>query len=244
MNRMLVCLLLTTLLLNASAREAVVLVEAHPDDLAGHGGTAILLSEKFDVKVVDFTRGENGMGEDHFRDGSCAKIRVEEEKKACAFLKTEPIFLDQVNYKGRMAYANEKVTREMTEMFKKWNPRAVILHWPIDTHPDHIQSAAAALHAIYLAGISPEIYFQEQTTQSRGFQPAYHVDISRVKEKKDALIRCYVCQEGEAIRGRKETDSVFRARRIGASHVESFAVWEGSVKQGKSVFFELDAKVW
>jgi len=229
---------------SALARDTVVLVEAHPDDLAGHSGTALLLAEKFDVKVVDFTRGENGLGEAAYLDGSCARIRVEEEKKACAFLGVEPVFMGQVNYKGLKAFANEAATEELKAMFLKWKPRAVILHWPLDDHPDHVQSTAAALHALYLAKLNPEVYFQEQTTQSRNFRPKYHVDISRVKEKKDALIRCYVCQEGEKIRERKEHDSVFRGRRVGLGLAESFDALDGSVRNGKSVLFELDAKVW
>ena len=232
------------------ARECVVLVEAHPDDLGGHAGTALLLSEKFDVKVVDFTRGEYGLGEEPYKDGSCARTRVKEEENACAMLGTVPVFLGPVDYKGEKAFADEGVTRKLAELFKEWKPRAVILHWPLDTHPDHVQSYAAAMHALFLAKISPEVYFQEQTTQSRNFQPRYHVDITRVKAKKDALIRCYACQEGEAMAGRKERDSVFRAQRIGqwqmtsAEYVESFACWDGSVKNGKSVLNELNTPVF
>ena len=228
----------------ASARDVVVLVEAHPDDLAGHSGTALLLAEKFDVKVVDFTRGENGLGEAAYRDGSCARTRTEEEKKACAILGVEPTFMGQVNYKGEKAFANESATEELKTLFLKWKPRAVILHWPLDTHPDHVQSTAAALHALYLAKLSPEVYFQEQTSQSRNFRPKYHVDVSRVQDKKDALIRCYACQEGEKIRERKEHDSVFRGRRAGMRLVESFDALDGSVEKGRSVLFELDAKAW
>ena len=52
-----------TLPLAADAgRERVVFVCAHPDDLAGCSGTALLLAEKFDVRVIDFTKGEGGLG--------------------------------------------------------------------------------------------------------------------------------------------------------------------------------------
>ena len=245
-----VAAMLGVMALSALARDTVVLVAAHPDDLAGSAGTMLLLSEKFDVKVVDFTRGEYGLGEGPYRDGSCAKTRVEEEKKACAMLGTVPVFLDAVDYKGELAYADEKTTKKLSGLFKEWNPRAVILHWPLDTHPDHVQSYAVAIHALFLAHLSPEIYFQEQTTQSRNFQPQYHVDVTRVKDKKAALIRCYACQGGEAMAGRKERDSVFRAQRIGqwrmtsAENVEAFASWAGSVKNGKSIFYELNTPVY
>lgn len=236
-------LVFSVLLLSASAlaqaRECVIFVCAHPDDLAGCAGTAFLLAEKFDVRVIDFTRGEGGLGEAGYRDGSTARTRMAEERAACAMLGTEPYFLDEVDFAG-MAHAGPKVTQRLKELFLELKPRAVILHWPLDTHPDHVQSTAAALHAIYLAKIKPEIYFQEQTTQSRSFQPAFHVDITRVKSRKDALIRCYVCQKGEAIRERKEQDSIFRGRRIGRPHAEAFGVWEGSVKGNRSVLLEIN----
>ena len=220
-------------------RERVVFVCAHPDDLAGCSGTALLLSEKFDVRVVDFTKGEGGLGEAGFRDGSTAKMRMEEERAACAMLGSEPYFLYETNFHGA-AYAGREVTQQLVDLFKELNPRAVILHWPLDTHPDHVQSTAAALHALYLAKLKPEIYFQEQTTQSRTFQPAYYVDITRVKEKKDKLIMCYKCQWPDAMAKRKEQDSIFRGRRIGVHHAECFGVYEGSVKTNRSIFNEID----
>ena len=224
---------------SGGTRDRVVFVCAHPDDLAGCSGTAFLLAEKFDVRVVDFTRGENGLGEAGYRDGSTARLRMAEERAACAMLGTVPYFLCETNHSGD-AYAGPEVTRQLTELFRELKPRAVILHWPLDTHPDHVQSTAAALHALYLAKLRPEIYFQEQTSQSRTFQPAFHVDITRVKAKKDALIRCYACQDGEGIRARKEQDSIFRGRRIGCAHAEAFGVYEGSVRANRSIFNEID----
>ena len=221
-------------------RECVAFVCAHPDDLAGCSGTAFLLAEKFDVRVIDFTRGEGGLGAAGYRDGSAARLRMAEERAACAMLGTEPYFLCETNYCGEMAYAGRRVTKQLTDIFKEIKPRAVILHWPLDTHPDHVQSTAAALHAIYLANIKPEIYFQEQTTQSRSFQPAYYVDITRVKDRKDKLIMCYKCQKPEPMRKRKEEDAIFRGRRIGVKYAEAFGVYEGSVKANHSIFNEIN----
>ena len=235
--------LFASALLSAAAafgaeRERVVFVCAHPDDLAGCSGTALLLAERFDVRVIDFTRGEGGLGEAGYLDGSTAKMRMEEERSACAMLGTEPYFLSETNFHGA-AYAGRKVTQEMVDIFKELKPRAVILHWPLDTHPDHVQSTAAALHALYLAKMNPEIYFHEQTTQSRTFQPAYYVNITRVKERKDKLIMCYKCQWPEAMRKRKEDDAIFRGRRIGVRYAEAFGVYEGSVKANASIFNEI-----
>ena len=225
-----------------AGREKVVFVCGHPDDLAGVAGTALLLAERFDVKIVDFTKGEGGCGEAGYRDGSTARKRVAEERKACAMLGTEPVFLDEVNFKGREAFAGRKTTEDLRRLFAEWKPRAVILHWPMDTHPDHIQSYAASVHALHLAGLYPEIYLQEQTSQSRLFVPNCHVDITRVKEKKDKLILCYECQGAEDIRRHKEDDAIFRARRVGIKgYVESFAAVDGTVPPNHSVLREIGA---
>ena len=224
----------------AAGRDCVAFVCAHPDDLAGCSGTAFLLAEKFDIRVIDFTRGEGGLGKAGFLDGSTAKIRMAEERAACAMLGTEPYFLGETNYCGKMAYAGRRVTEELAGIFGEIKPRAVILHWPLDMHPDHVQSTAAALHALHLAGLKPEIYFQEQTSQSRSFQPVYYVDITRVKERKDELIMCYKCQNAPGIRQRKEEDSIFRGRRIDVRYAEAFGVFEGTVKAGRSIFNEID----
>lgn len=241
MTRCIFCLFAAGMIAAAfgDGRERVIIVGAHPDDLGGCAGTAFLLAEKFDVRVVDFTRGENGLGEAGYRDGSTAKRRVAEEYAACAMLGTEPRFLCETNYRG-YAFAGREVTKQLTDIFTELKPRAVILHWPLDTNPDHGQSAAAALHAIYFTGLKPEIYFMEQTHQSRSFQPAYYVDITRVKERKDQLIMCYKCQDPDGIRKRKEDDAIFRGRRIGVKYAEAFGVYEGSVKANHSIFNEID----
>lgn len=228
-----------------SPRETVAIVVAHPDDLAGPSGTMLLLAEKYDVKVIDFTRGENGLGEEGYRDGSTARLRVQEEKNACRFLNTEPVFTSAVNYKGLGAWADESTTREMARLFEEWKPRAVFLHWPLDHNVDHVTSTAAALHALYLLkqtphpqGRSPEIYFHEQESQSRSFHPTHYVDVGSVREKKEALISCYACQDASDILRRKTENDVCRGRRVGVQYAEAFAVYEGSVR-GRGVLDDL-----
>ena len=80
-------------------------------------------------------------------------------------------------------------------------PRAIIVHSLVETHYDHMMSAAAAIKATQLAGIRPEIYFQEQDIQSRGFQPVYWVDVSALTERRRELISLWACQGGPAIAG-------------------------------------------
>ena len=101
--------LFVSMLTFAAEREKVVFVVAHPDDLAQPSGTALLLSQKYDVKVVDYTRGENGIDEKGYRDGSTGRLRVAEERAACKFLNTEPIFLSCVNYRGHVCETKKRL---------------------------------------------------------------------------------------------------------------------------------------
>ena len=231
-------------------KERVVFVCAHPDDLAGPSGTAILLARKFDVHVIDYTHGEGGCGKEGFLDGSTRRKRTHEEEEACAVAGVTLHWLDEPN--GHVEWgvpyctAGRATCDRLAALFRELNPRAVILHWPVDTHPDHAMSTAAAFCALRNIGrgswtkATPEIYFQEQTTQSKTFVPAYYVNITPVIERKKELILKYECQGGAAMEKRKREDAVFRGRRCGHQFAEAFAVMEGTVRNGRSIFNELD----
>ena len=219
-----------------AAREAVVFVEAHPDDLAGHLGTALKLSEKFDVHVIDFTHGELGCGWEKYTNGWTKATRTAEESEVCRRAGFTLHWCDQID---GFSYANKEACAQLAQHLKDINPRAVFCHWPIDTHADHVMSAAATLKAIDLAGIRPERYFHEQDIQSRGFQTAYHIDITPYVEKKAELVKFYACQGGPKIAARKAESNRVYARNVGVGemqNVEVIGVYHGTVRPGRSVF--------
>lgn len=218
------------------ARDAVLFVCAHPDDLGGCSGTAMRLAERFDVHVLDYTHGERGLGEEGYRDGSVRKLRTQEETEACAIAGVTLHWFDEIDGE---AGASIDAAHRLAKVFKALNPRALVLHWPIDTHTDHVMSAAAALKAVELAGMSPEVYFQEQPHQTRSFRPTRYVDISSVKARKDRLIMCYRCQWPEAMRVRKTEDARFRGREAGFEFAEAFGEMRGTVPSGKGIFDEI-----
>ena len=227
-------------------KERVVFVCAHPDDLGGPSGTAILLARKFDVHVIDYTHGEGGCGKEGFLDGSTRRKRTREEEAACAVAGVTLHWLDEPNGHAEWGVpyctAGRATCDRLAALFKELNPRAVILHWPIDTHPDHVMSTAAAFCALENIGRgswtknTPEIYFQEQTVQSKTFMPAYYVNITSVLEQKKELILKYECQGAAAMEQRKREDAVFRGRRCGFPYAEAFAVMENTVRSGHSIF--------
>lgn len=221
-------------------RDAVIYVSCHPDDLAGSLGTVMRLTERYDVHVIEFTHGERGLGEAGYRDGSTRKLRTAEDEAVCRALGVPLHWCEAVDGE---AYADRTECERIAAIYRKIKPRAIIVHSLIETHFDHMMCAAAAIKATQLAGIRPEIYFQEQDIQSRAFQPAYWVDVTRQTARKRELISLWACQAGPAIAERKiKTSEVnaLRMRNLGAENVEVFGVFPGTVPVGKGIFDEMD----
>ena len=219
-------------------RDAVVYVSCHPDDLAGSVGTVMRLAERYDVHVIEFTPGERGLGEEKFRDGSTRKLRTAEDEAVCRAIGVPLHWCEAIDGE---AYADRAECERIAELYRQIRPRAIITHSLIETHFDHMMSAAAAIKATQLAGIAPEIYFQEQEIQSRSFQPVYWVDVSSLTERKREIISLWACQSGPAIAERKIRTSTVNALRIGRfSHAEVFGVFPGTVPAGKGIFDEME----
>lgn len=224
---------------DAPRKDRVVIVSAHPDDLGGQMGLALLLGEKCELHVVDYTHGERGCGEEKFRSGWTKKTRTAEEESVCAALGAKLWWLDEIDGE---AMAGRETCERLADIFKRLQPRALILHWPVDSHNDHVMSAAAALRAKQLAGISPEIYFHEQGQQSRGFVPVYFVPVTSVADRKAELIRKYACQHGDRMAERKAAlDTVRAGQCFGYSDekTEAYSVMQGTVKAGKALLDEV-----
>ena len=217
-------------------RDAVVYVAAHPDDLAGSIGTVMRLAEIYDVHVVDYTHGERGLGEARYLDGSCKKMRTAEEERICKEIGASLHWCNEID---GAAFAGREACESLATIFRAIKPRAIIVHWPLDTHKDHLMSSAAAIKAAQLAKITPEIYFQEQDIQSRGFPVSYFVDVTKYTERRRELISIYKSQNGPAIAERKISTSKANGLRIWGSrgrYAEVFGVFPGTVPPGKGIF--------
>ena len=220
-------------------KDRVVTVPAHPDDLAGQMGLALLLAKKCDLHVIDFTHGERGCGEEKFRNGWTKATRTKEEEKVCAGIGATLHWMDEIDGE---AMAGRETCEKLAQLFREIRPRAVILHWPIDIHNDHVMSAAASMRALQMAGLSPEIYFQEQGHQTRGFVPCYYVPVDSVAAKKAELTRLYVAQNGDAIAENKLHLSEHRGNQCFGYHnvlTEAYSVMQGTVRAGEALLEEL-----
>ena len=175
-----------------SVRPRVFFVGAHPDDSEGFAATAFLLRDKYEIHVIDLTRGELGLGWEGLKDGSTAKRRMAEEAAACAYLGATPHFLDEIDGD---ACAGAASVEKLAKLLKELKPVAVFTHWPVDTHSDHVQTAAVVRHATGKAGWRGECYFFEVLrSQTRNFRPLYSVDVSATIANKAEMLRKYVCQ--------------------------------------------------
>lgn len=231
-----------------SDKPAVVFVSAHPDDTEGFAGTAFLLSKDYDVHVIDVTRGERGLGEAGYLDGTTAKIRMAEERRAMEYLGGTVHFLNEIDGE---ANAGRSTAEAMFSILEKLRPVALFTHWPVDTHPDHVQASAAAVwargafrkHKIR----APEFYYYEVLpVQTQLFPPLYYVDITSVIDNKLELLRKYECQNpGDELAKMKERDAARRGaeRRPAVKYAECFTTINGKPCK-KGIFSKLPQAVY
>ena len=230
------------LLGSVSARDRVVIVPAHPDDLIAALGFCHLARDVFEVHVVDLTHGERGCGAEKFKNGWTKAKRTAEEEAVCASVGAKLHWLDEIDGE---AYACKETCEKLAALLKELQPRAVIAHWPVDVHTDHVMAGAAAQRAIFLAGIRPEIYFMEQTYQSKRFVPDVFVDITPVYEKVWASLRLYECQyrDGGMERRRKESADFYglHSGNYYGAKCEGFMSFVPPLNGAKTIFAELPA---
>ena len=185
--------------MGGTAKPAIVFVGAHPDDSEGFAGTAFLLAGKYDLHVVDLTRGERGLGSVGLLDGSTGRIREAEERAACAYLGATPHFLCETN---GSCHASAAAAEMLLGLLKELKPVAIFSHWPVDWHADHVQAAATVSFAYDTLARArwremkkPELYFYEVVPgETEQFPPLYRVDVTPTMERKVEMLRLYACQ--------------------------------------------------
>ena len=97
MKKMLVVALAACMGGIALAKEKVVIVPAHPDDLISTIGFCLLARNTFEVHVIDFTHGERGLGLEGFTNGVAKATRIKEEESVCAAVGATLHWLDEVD---------------------------------------------------------------------------------------------------------------------------------------------------
>ena len=231
--------LLASCAVAAPAKEKVLVVCAHPDDSIAMAGTLYLMKDKFDIHVADLTKGQRGLGEAGYRDGSTAAKRTVEEEDAAKRLGSTVHWL---GFTDGELYATPEACKAVADLITELKPRAIFAMWPIDRHQDHAMAGAAALKAARLTKYSGEFYYYEQVYGSKGFVPMHFVDVSAVIDLKQRYVRCHKCQnaddymnrvEMEGAKGRGYKAFYDRGRR----YAECFAPLSGFLTQGSRCIF-------
>ena len=240
MKKLLIALWAGGLACAALAKDKVMFLSAHPDDIISSLGTCLLMKDKFEIHVVDFTHGERGLGEQGFLDGTTKAIRTKEEESVMSALGAKLHWLDQVD--GDSWVTKETCTK-LAKLIEELKPRAVFGHWPIDLHMDHMMSAATLQKSVRMTGYNGEFYFFEESFDSKGFPDVFYVDITSVAKEKERLIRLYACQNANDEMCREEMrNSRARAQRLWPfrpnGYSEAFAPYVGR-PQGPCIFAEL-----
>lgn len=172
-------------------KDVVAFICAHPDDLNLNLGFCHLARDLYDFHLIDYTHGERGCGPEKFKSGWTRAKRTAEEEAVCASAGLKLHWLEEIDGE---AYACRETCMKLADIFKEISPRALVGHWPVDLHTDHVMTGAAMLRAAFLADLKSEIWFSPQTYQTRSCIPDTVVDVSAVYDKVVASLRLYDCQ--------------------------------------------------
>ena len=208
---------------------------AHPDDLNAGLALALILSELpgYQVHICTYTRGEGGLVEEGVSYEECAAIRTIEEENVCAGFGAKPVFLSEKD-DGSCA-AGIDTCKQIAGMLLAAPPEAIISHWPVDIHPDHVMCGAAVSKALAMLKSPAELYFYRQNKQCRNFpQDFYFPFDERIMAEKCELLKLYVCQNGDEIAQRERTEDKYNGYRCGAPFAECYASFQ---IPGEGTFF-------
>ncbi|PYP17324.1 MAG: PIG-L family deacetylase [Gemmatimonadetes bacterium] len=206
---------------SAMARMTVVCVGAHPDDPeSGCAGTLTRYAALgHAVTVVYLTRGERGISGKSLDEA--ATIRSAECEAACRIIGAKPVFFGQIDGATEVTQAQADA---MKRLLTAERPDVVFTHWPVDTHIDHQVASVLTIRA-WMSLPTSSLYFFEVNSgsQTEGFLPNTHVDISSVVEQKKAALFAHISQDGQGIwRQHHEIMALWRGREFGVPAAEAF----------------------
>ena len=208
-------------------RPAVVLVVAHPDDIANSmGGTAYLLKDRYRLHVLCLTRGERGLSPEPRQ--TTAALRSKEEAAVCRILGASLTFLGQIDGE---ACAESALCARVARILKRLKPAALFTLWPINFHHYHIAAYAVAIQSLYRSGLihKIEVYMPENDPggQTNQFTPDLYVNIDAVIEKKREMIRCHRSQHPDESRVERVIQrNAYRGALARCRYAEGFKVMQ------------------
>lgn len=202
-------------------RLKIVVAGAHPDDPeSGCGGSIAHYTDLgHEVTILYLTRGEAGIRGKSASEA--AAIRTAESQKACAILKTKPVFAGQID-------GNTEINRARYDDFRgvleAEHPDIVFTHWPIDTHRDHRAVSMLVYDAWVAAHKGFDLYYfeVEQGTQTQLYHPTNYVDITKTADRKRASCFAHASQDPAGWYQLHEKMNQFRGMEAGCEQAEGF----------------------
>jgi LmbE family N-acetylglucosaminyl deacetylase len=235
---------------NQEMKEHVYFVNAHPDDLIACMGLCMQLSadERFNVHVVNMTRGERGLSRQRVPLAECAAIRTKEEETVCGAMGLKPRWLREIDGE---ACASKEACQELADMFIAEPPRAIFTQWPVDRHVDHMVCSTIALNALRFAAgdiggqlktktAATEVYFYAYAGNSIGFVPTHYFPLDeKAMDKKCALISKYECQNGVAMARQERMESLCHGQSVRTPYAEAYQSFQPYLPGKKCIFDQL-----
>ncbi|GAC1428194.1 MAG: hypothetical protein NVSMB65_01380 [Chloroflexota bacterium] len=132
--------------------------------------------------------------------GSGDEPRGREAREAARLMGTDLIF---AGGRDRLIEVERLLVERVAEQMAAFRPAYLITHWPGDSHPDHVATAAVARRAVLAAEVENDLRVALASDTYLGwgldgpFVPHLHVDVTATWERKMAAIRCHASQDPE-----------------------------------------------
>ena len=113
-------------------------------------------------------------------------------------------------------YATPEHSKRIEEEILRFKPDVIFMQWFKDNHIEHVESAKAAINAIFGAsvkGARPEEVYAYETGPMQTmpyFQPDIYINITNVKKHIDNALEHFGLPDGEALIKEKEICSRYR----------------------------------
>jgi len=175
----------------------ILAIAAHRDDVElTCAGTLVRAADQgYRTAILDLTQGETGTR------GS-AELRGQEAEAAAKILGVTE--RRNAGLPDASLANTDAMRRVLVEQIRHFQPRVVILPYPIGRHPDHRIASELARDACYLAGLArydapgaphrPHKILYSLAYREDPVKPTFVVDVTDQFARKMAAIRCYASQ--------------------------------------------------
>jgi bacillithiol biosynthesis deacetylase BshB1 len=175
----------------------ILAIAAHRDDVElTCGGTLIRAGDQgYRTGILDLTAGETA-------SRGSASLRAEEAERAARVMSVSE--RRNAGLPDAHLTNTDETRRIVVEQIRYFQPRVVILPFPVGRHPDHRVTSELGRDACYLAGLTrypapgephrPHKVLYALSYREDPLKPTFVVDISDQFSRKMEAIRCYASQ--------------------------------------------------